>query len=500
MATVKTRFAPSPTWKPHIWHLRTAIYSWLTAKSENGIFFMRLEDTDQERFVPGTADILIEVLNWIWIGADEGFMWEWVPEKGDFWPYVQSKRKELYKKYAEELISRDAAYYCFCPKAEKDYEIDPKLIDIHDSICRGLSKEEIKEKIDSWLSYVIRHKVPLNQTILIEDIVHEKQKIETNILDDSVLLKSDWHATYHLAHVVDDHLMQTTHVIRTEEWLPSLPKHVLLFNQMWWETPKYAHASFIMIIDKETWNKRKFAKRKWDPDVLSIIKAWYLPEAVFNYIVFLWWNPGKGETREIYSKEEFLEIFNLANCHKSWALFDIEKLNWMNSKYIMKAELNELYEKLSKYLKEFEAEFYENVFSKFDREYNLKILKELQTKMKKFDEYVELTTYLYGDANIRLDLLTNEKMLIHSLDFAKKSLELAMDAISKDDFSEEELKNAFIEKIKESWLKNWQVLWPVRIALSWAEFSPWAFELIAILWTEKSRQRIAKIIEEIEKI
>lgn len=498
---VKTRFAPSPTGKPHIWHLRTAIYAWLTAKKSDWIFFMRLEDTDQDRFVNWTADILIKTIKWLWIEIDEWFLWEWIPEKWDFWPYVQSKRKDLYKKYAEELMAKWAAYYCFCPKVDREEDLNPKLFDIHDTVCRNLSQNEIDSKISNWESYVIRHKVPLWITVITEDIIHWTQKIETNTIDDSVLLKSDWHATYHLAHLVDDHLMWTTHVTRTEEWLPSLPKHFLLFSQMWWECPKYAHASMIMIIDKETWNKRKFAKRKWDPDALSLIKAWYLSEAVFNYVVFLWWNPWSWETREIYSKEELIKIFDLKNCHKAWALFDIEKLNWMNSRYIIAMDIDELYVKLEQYLKEYESDFYLNTFEKFPKEFSLKIIKELQTKIKKFDEYKSQASYLYNDANVRLDLLTNGKMWIDSLDFAKKSLELAQEILSsKDNFSSEELRNIFIEKIRQNWLKNGQVLWPVRVAISWEEFSIWAFELIEILWVEKSRQRIAKILEEIWKI
>ena len=230
---IKTRFAPSPTGQPHIGHLRTSIYSWLTAKRDNWTFFMRLEDTDQTRFVPWTADVLIKVVNWLWITVDEWFMWEWVPEIGEFGPYVQSKRKDLYKKYALELVEKDAAYFCFCPKIDRDVEVvDPKLYDIHDRVCRNLSKEEIDSKIEAGERYVIKHKVPLNQTVEINDIIHGKKIIDTNTVDDSVLLKSDGHATYHLAHIVDDHLMETTHVIRTEEWLPSLPKHTLLFKQM----------------------------------------------------------------------------------------------------------------------------------------------------------------------------------------------------------------------------------------------------------------------------
>lgn len=498
---VKTRFAPSPTGQPHIWHLRTSIYSWLTAKKEDGIFFMRLEDTDRTRFVEWTADILIKVVNWLGIEVDEWFMWENVPEKWNFWPYVQSFRKDLYKKYAMELVEKDAAYFCFCPKIDRDAApVDPKLIDIHDQVCRNLSKEEIKQKIEAGVSYTIKHKVPLNSKVIINDIIHWRKEIDTNTLDDSVLLKSDGHATYHLAHLVDDHLMETTHIIRTEEWLPSLPKHTLLFEQMWWEVPTYAHPSLIMTIDKETGNKRKFSKRKWDPTALDLISCGYLSEAVFNYVTFLGWNPGAWETREIYSIEELKKVFSLEKCHKAWAMFDTEKLNWMNGEYIKSFEIDELYDRLVTYLKDFQIDFYENIFSKYDEDYNKKILGELKTKIKKFDEFIPQTTFLYNDIEVTdeaIEMLVNPKMKIKDLETAKAWLELTKTILENNpDFADKEtLKNVFVKEIKAAEMKNGQVLWPVRVALTCERFSIWALELISILGNKKSIERIEKILK-----
>ncbi len=495
----KTRFAPSPTGNPHIWHLRTAIYAWLTAKHNNWVFYLRLEDTDQARFVPGTADILIKAIKWIGIDPDEGFLWEDIPEKWEFWPYVQSKRKDLYKKYAEELIKKWAAFYCFCPKEKHNDDEIFEVKDNHDYKCRNLTEDEIKNKLNNWESYVIKHKIPLNETIITQDLIRWTQKILTNTLDDSILLKSDWNATYHLAHLVDDYLMQTSHVIRSEEWLPSLAKHILLFKQMWWNPPIFAHPSLIVIIDKETWNKRKFAKRKWDPTVFDLIKIGYLPETLFNFIVFLWWNPGKWETKEIYSKEELVQIFKLEDCNKSWALFDINKLNWMNSEYIKKSETIYIYDKLEEYLKEYDPPFYNNIFSKFPKEYNLKIIKELQTKLIKFEDFKLLTTFFYNEPEIKTNLLINEKMWINNLEIVKKSLELALEILNSNNFDNlDDIKNKFIEKIKLTEMKNGQVLWPVRVSLSGEEFSPWAFELIYILWKEKSIVRINKFLDNIE--
>ncbi|MDD3119874.1 MAG: glutamate--tRNA ligase [Candidatus Gracilibacteria bacterium] len=493
----RTRFAPSPTGAPHIGHLRTAMYAWLEAKKNGGIFFMRLEDTDQERFVAGSADILIDCIKWIGIEPDEGFMGENVPEKGEYGPYVQSKRKDLYKKYALELIEKGAAFYCFCPKQQEVSEVTSNL---HDHNCRNLSKEEIETKLAKGTPYIIRHKIPLNEHIIIEDMVHGTQKIDTNTLDDSVLLKSDGHATYHLAHLVDDHLMKTTHVVRGEEWLPSLPKHTLLFKQAGFEAPKYVHLALIMIIDKETGTKRKFSKRKGDPGVIDIMQKGYLPEAVFNYLVFLGWNPGEGETKEFYTKEELINVFDLADCNKSGALFDIEKLNWMNSKYIANLETNELYTRIEEYLTKYDKDFYENIFSKSTKEFNIKILKELKTRLRYLGEYKELTTFIYGEPNARTDLLLNPKMKIDNIEIVKKGLKLALDILNSDslDFSElDNIKDVFVEKIATEGLKNGQVLWPIRVALSGEEFSPGAFELIYILGKEKSIQRIQKIFEKI---
>jgi glutamyl/glutaminyl-tRNA synthetase len=268
--------------------------------------------------------------------------------------------------------------------------------------------------------------------------------------------------------------MQTTHVIRGEEWLPSAPKHALLFEQMGWQAPKYAHLSLILIVDKETGNKRKFSKRKGDPSFLDIIRMGYLPEGVFNYLALLGWNPGAGETKEIFTKEEFISLFQLENCNKSGALYDQTKLDWVNGEHLAKLSIDELTDRLATYLSQHEPEFFTNVFSTRSREFNQKIITELRSRLKRFNEYIALTGFFYHEPSINLSLLVNEKMKIDSIETARTSLAFALEILeSKTDFSSlDTIKSSLLGAITERGLKNGPVLWPLRVALSGEAFSP----------------------------
>jgi len=490
--TIKTRVAPSPTGFVHLWFLRTALFDYLFAKKNKWIFMVRIEDTDQGRFVEWSIEAIIKMFERTGIMPDE-----WPSPYPDLWnwPYIQSERLDIYKKYIDKLIEEGSAYYCFC-SAERLASVrlqqtELKLPTKYDEFCRNIPLEDAKARVKNWEKYVVRLKIPMWEKLVFHDLVKWKVEFMTSEIEDTVLLKSDGFPTYHWAVIIDDYLMKVTHVFRGEEWLPSMPKQILTARALGIELPYYAHLPSVLWIDR-----KKLSKRTGDVAVENYLKKWYLVEALINYLAFLWWNP--KTTEEFFTLDELVERFDIADVHKAWAVFDVEKLNWMNAKYIQKTEINELYTKLVAYLKEYENDFYADVFERHSREYNLAILKELQTRLTKFDEFSWLTWFFYKEAKLRPDLLLNEKMWITTLDISKNSLKLALDILNEIKILDlDNLKNSFIEKIKLNFLKNWQVLRPVRVALSWEEFSPWAFELIMIFWLEESMQRIERVLRSI---
>lgn len=488
---VVTRFAPSPTGFVHIWSLRTVLYNYLFTRKNNWKFMLRVEDTDRNRLVEWSIENLINVLGIFWLTPDE-----WPNKLWDKWPYFQSERLDIYQKYVNELIEKDKAYYCFCSsqkleesRKEQESLWLPTKYDWH---CRYLSKEEVLKNIESGKPFTIRLKVPKDEIVVFDDIIKWKIKVSTKDIDDQILLKSDLFPTYHLANVIDDYLMEITHVIRWDEWTSSTPKHILIYDAFWWKPPIFAHIPLLLWKDG-----KKLSKRTWDVAVEVYLEKWYLVESILNYISLLWWNP--KTTEEFFTLDELIEKFELDNVHKAWAIFDIERLNFFNSHYLKNTEINKLYELLIKYLEKYNKKFLEKILT-FDENYNKKILNELKTKIKKFDEFEENTTFFYSEPKeIPQELLVNEKMKINSIDEAKKWLELTLKILenNKDFNSIEEVKNIFIEEIQKTDLKNWQVLWPVRVVLSWEQFSPWALELIYILWNTLSSQRIKKVLKEI---
>ncbi len=489
--TVITRFAPSPTWYLHIWSLRTVLYNYLYAKKNNWKFLLRVEDTDRSRYVEWSIENMLLVLASVWLIPDE-----WPNNPWDKWPYYQSERLEIYKRYIDQLIEKDMAYYCFCSSDRLDKlrseQQELKLPTKYDQKCRYLTKEEIDEKLKSWVKYTVRLKVPKNRDVVFQDTIKWKVTVNTKDIDDQVLLKSDWFPTYHLANVVDDHLMEVTHVIRWDEWTPSTPKHILLYEAFWWEAPIFSHIPLLLWTDK-----KKLSKRTGDVAVEQYLEKWYLSESLINYIALLWWNP--KTTEEFFTLSELIDRFKLEDVHKAWAIFDVDRLDFFNSRYIKEMDLDTLYNKLTIYLKRYNVEYYNLISLKSD-DYNKKILSELKTRIKKFSDLPVLTWFFYNSYNIAIiDLFLNEKMKIESNDVVKKWLEIALEVINSNlNFdSIEEIKNAFIEKIKSVWFKNGQVLWPTRVALSWEEFSPWALELIYILWPDVSRKRIEKNLKEL---
>lgn len=346
---IRDRFAPSPTGNVHVGSLRTALYNYLFAKKNNGQFLLRLEDTDRTRYEEGAVENLLGALMVTGVVPDEGLFEEdgKIVQKGDYGPYIQSERLEIYKKYIDQLLENGQAYYCFCTKERLD-EVREKQkrageTPRYDGHCRNLPREEVEARVAAGEPYVIRLKLPEDHVVTFDDAVRGRIEINTNDLDDQVLIKTEGFPTYHFAVVVDDHLMGITHVIRGEEWLPSTPKHVYLYECLGWEQPQYVHLSNILNDDH-----KKLSKRQGDVSVGDFLKKGYLPEALINFLALLGWSP--EDEQEIFSMDELVEAFDLSRINKSGAVFDRAKLDWMNAHYIKELPIEELTARMIPYL------------------------------------------------------------------------------------------------------------------------------------------------------
>ncbi|HYC79664.1 MAG TPA: glutamate--tRNA ligase [Candidatus Binatia bacterium] len=472
MSEIRTRIAPSPTGFAHVGTLRSALYNFLFAKKNNGKFILRIEDTDQSRLVPGAMEDVVKVLEEFGLTNDEGPRWidNKIEEVGQFGPYQQSKRLDIYKKYAEELISGKHAYYCFCTperleelrKSQEAQKKAPK----YDKHCLNLTQEEISNRLDSGERHVIRLNVPVAQTIKFNDLVHGEVSISTNDIDDQVLLKSDGFPTYHLAVVIDDHLMNITHVLRGDEWMPSTPKHILLYKAFGWELPIYGHLPLLL-----SRTRKKLSKREGDVAVREFLAQGYLSEALLNFIAFLGWNP-KTE-REIFSLDELVQEFKIENVNKAGAVFDLDKLDWINGQYIRQLSAEELHKRIEPYLMDANLN-YEN----YAKEFIQKVLTLEQGRLKKLSEIGERVRYFFEDPNYEAEMLIWKKS---NKEDSQKNLqalytkiqEIPNDKLQKD-FLETEIKNY----LTENNIETGNALWPLRVALSGLSASPSPFEIM----------------------
>lgn len=391
--------APSPTGEYHIGHIRTVLYNYAFAKKHDGDFLIRIEDTDRERFVEGATDRILDVIKDYKLDWDEG------PRKeGEYGPYIQSERLDIYKHHAEELVEKGAAYHCFCSKERLDSlrkEQKEKGLPVtrYDKKCLGLSKADVQERLAAGEPYVIRLNVPENREINFHDEVYGDISINTDSLDDQILLKSDGYPSYHLAVVVDDHLMDITHVMRGNDWIPSTPKHILLYEAFGWEPPKYVHLPNL----KEKGGDKKLSKRFGAVFAADFLEEGYLPEALLNFLMFLGWNP--GTEKEIYTLEEFINDFSIDRVHSTdLVAFDRDKLLWLNGFYIRETDVNVLYQKImdwkDKYSVELPKEFLEEENGK-------KVLSLIQERLKTFIEIPELTKYFYEEPMVEKDLIVS---------------------------------------------------------------------------------------------
>ncbi len=494
MSKVRVRFAPSPTGYMHIGNFRTALYTYLFAKKNGGDFILRIEDTDQKRFVPDALEKLINVIKWADFEYSEGVFFEngKFIQKGECGPYIQSERLEIYKKYAQQLLDKGRAYYCFCvpERLEKmrEAQLENKLAPKYDRACFDLTKEEIAERIKNSEPYVIRQKINTEGETVFEDLIRGKVSIKNELLDDQVLLKSDGYPTYNFANVIDDHLMQISHVMRGEEYISSTPKYTQLYQNFGWLEPKIAHLPLILNPDKT-----KLSKRQGDVAVEDYIEKGYLKEAIINFVALLGWNPGGGETQEIFSLPELIEKFDLSHVHKSGAVFDIKKLDWINSEWIKKLSVDELYEKAMTFFEK--KDFYQKAEkNRKSAEYIRKVLAIERDRLTKLSEVGESNKFFFEDVEYDKDMLKWKDMPQEEL---RKSLEKSSGVLENISGGEWELKKLEDKLMEAAGDKKGELLWPLRVSLTGEKKSPSPFEVAWVLGKDKSLERIKKAIEKI---
>ncbi|MEK7627226.1 MAG: glutamate--tRNA ligase [Patescibacteria group bacterium] len=473
MLTIKTRFAPSPTGDLHIGGLRTALYNYLFAKKNNGKFVLRIEDTDRARFKKGSVETILTGLKWVGIKTDGKIIY-------------QSLRTDIYKKYAEQLIVKNKAYYCFC-SAEILNKIREEQIKNgnpakYDRRCLKLSKKEIEEKIKNNDPYVVRLIIPDGKTKF-KDLIREEVEFNNREIDDQVLLKSDGYPTYHLANVVDDHKMKISHVIRAEEWLSSTPKHIILYEYFGWKPPKFAHIPMVLASDKS-----KLSKRHGATGVLEFKKQGYLPEAIINFLAFLGWNP--GDSREIFSMQELIKEFSIEKVQKGGAIFNIEKLNWINGQYIRKLNIDKLTKLCISYFEK-KKSLHSSLFIK-------QIVALEQNRLKKLSDIAEFSDFFFKNKlEYDKDLLKWKNMNNEELKNILEKISDIFSEIPENDFTKEKLEPILkSEAVKIG--DNGKVFWPLRVALSGKKASPGPMEIAEILGKEKSVERVKSALEKIK--
>ncbi len=480
---VRCRFAPSPTGKMHVGNLRSALYEFLIAKHAGGDFIFRIEDTDRERYVEGATEIIYNTLEKTGLIYDEG------PDKDKgYGPYIQSERVQagIYMKYAKELIDKGEAYYCFCDKERlstlKSEVVEGKEITVYDKHCLHLSKEEIAEKLANGTPYVIRQNNPTEGTTSFHDELYGDISVENSELDDMILIKSDGYPTYNFANVVDDHLMEITHVVRGNEYLSSTPKYNRLYEAFGWELPTYIHLP--LITDEE---HKKLSKRSGHSSFEDIIEQGILPEAIVNFIALLGWSP-EGN-REIFTLEELIQEFDYTRINKSPSVFDMNKLKWMNGEYIKAMDFDRFYEMALPYMTEV-------ITKELDFQ---KIAAMVKTRIEVFPDIKDLIGFFESLPEYDTAMYAHKKMKTTQ----ESALSVLKDVLplleAQEDYTNDALYQLLLTYVSEKEVKNGYVMWPVRTAVSGLQMTPaGATEIMEVLGKEETLARIRKGIELLE--
>lgn len=495
MSQPRVRFAPSPTGYLHVGGLRTALYNYLFAKKQGGAYILRIEDTDQKRLVGDAVASLVQSLDLMGVGADEGVVLEngAVAEKGESGPYVQSKRLALYREHADRLVAAGKAYPCFCTAERLDAlrqeQMANKQAPKYDKHCALLAKEDLQALLDSGAPHVIRLNVdPERGDIVFQDLVRGEVSIHTRDIDDQVLIKSDGFPTYHLANVVDDRLMGITHVIRGEEWLPSTPKHVLLYEAFGWELPLFAHLPLLLNPDKS-----KLSKRQGDVAVEDYLAKGYLKEALVNFVALLGWNPGEGSTQEIFSLAELVESFDLGHVHKGGAVFDQAKLDWMNGEYIKKLSPDELYSRMEQGGFLGKPLIINAPASMQGESYLKKVLAVEQERLARLDGVGEQNPFFFTtELDYEPGLLAWKENTPEMTKGALEQARMVLGDLPEDEWAEKaRLEAVLMEAAGE---KRGDFLWPLRVALTGAQKSPSPFDAAWVLGRAESLSRLEKAL------
>lgn len=482
---VRVRFAPSPTGYLHVGGLRTALYNYLFAKHNNGKFILRIEDTDQSRYVEGAVEKLIESLKWVGLNNDEG------PDNpGEFGPYYQSKRLDIYQEHIKDLLHKKHAYHCFCtPERLADLREEQQKLKLpqakYDKHCLHLSENEIKNNLENNIPYVIRLNVEPNQVVKFEDHVRGIVEFNTDNIDDQVLIKSDGYPTYHLANVVDDHLMEISHVIRGEEWLSSTPKHILLYNYFGWELPEFAHLPLLLNPDKS-----KLSKRQGDVAVEDYRDKGYLKEALINFVALLGWN--YGDDQEYFLIDEMIDKFSLDRVNKSGAVFNIEKFDWLNGFHIRNKPNSDI-------LPLFRKELINSKFSTndFSDEFLLTIIEAMKERITFVKELIDNCNYFYEQPSGYDDAIVKKRWKDDSVSLLKQFV----DELSKiTNENKENFETALKTVAENNECGVGRLIHPIRLSVSGVGIGPGIYDLLLILGKEEVIKRINIALEEIPKL
>ena len=492
MSEVRVRFAPSPTGYLHIGGLRTALYDYLFAKNQGGKYILRIEDTDQSRFVDDAIENLIDSLEWSGVVHDEGVFIEdgKVVQRGEYGPYIQSERLDIYNKYIDQLLENDKAYYCFCgkdrlEKIREEQKAENSTIG-YDGHCRKVLKEEAKERIANGEEYVVRLRLPENTDIVFDDIVRGKISINTNDIDDQVLLKADGFPTYHMAVVVDDYLMKITHVIRGEEWLTSAPKHVYLYEAFGWQAPEFVHLP--TVLNKE---KKKLSKRQGDVSVEDFKAKGYLPEALVNYLALVGWSPDSNE--EFFTMDELIEQFSLKRVSKTGGVFDKDKLDWVNEHYLRQADLGRITKLAIPYLIDSGYITNDDVENNYEWvETLVSIVKDRLTTVSDISNQVK---YIF---NNKVEMEDEKALEIIKGESVPELLEAFKEELEKIDSVDEEFSKGIMKMIQKSTgIKGKNLFMPSRVALTGQQHGPDIDKVILVLGKDNIIKRIDYILEEV---
>ncbi len=478
---MRLRFAPSPTGYLHIGGLRTALYNYLLARHNNGKFILRIEDTDRNRFVEGAVDNLISTLKWVGLDYDEG------PDiGGEFGPYMQSERLDIYRGNVKELISQGKAYYCFCTqdrlKQVRERFQKEGLQPMYDKHCLNLSEKEVSEKLAEGIPHVVRLNVEPEKQILLNDVIRGEVIFNSSIVDDQILIKSDGYPTYHLANVVDDHYMKITHVIRGEEWLPSTPKHILLYDYLKWEKPVFAHLPLLLNPDKS-----KLSKRQGDVAVEDYRSKGYLKEALINFVALLGWN--YADDKEFYLMDELVEKFSLDGVNKAGAVFNLEKLNWLNAEHLRKKSLPDLINLLRNELRQtrYSGNEYKDEFLEL-------VIEAMKERVAFIREIPEKGFYLFEDPQEYDESVIKKRWKPDSAEHLK----ILADEFSRlSEPSKEDYENKLRETAEKLGIGTGKLIHPVRLAVSGVGGGPGVFDILYIIGKESTINRLKKAIEKL---